>query len=171
MQSFLLGVQKIVVGFRDARGTLEAHATHRTADLPRLVRGRPGQWNAADNMAFGAAVLEFARTHIHAEMERWLHAVALRVRANEQTRGAYAWRVHRTTQSFLGQLPLPAACDAEQEYPVFRLSFQPPFTHVSLRYVHPYELQCDGRRERRCGLVPTPFYEWATRPMQDYAPA
>ena len=167
MQSFLLGVQSIVVGFRDPKGTLLSHKSYKTSDLPRLVRGKPTQWDANDNLAFGASILDFVRQTVKTEMERWCHSFSQRVRANERVHGAYAWHVHRGTTSFLGHLPLPAPQDAEQEYPVFRVSFQPPFSQVMLRYVHPQELYQDGRREHRCGLVPTDFYRWATCPIGD----
>ena len=131
------------------------------------MRGRPGQWNPNDNLAFGASILDFVRKQVRREMERWCHDFAQQVRVNERKWGAYAWHVHRTTQSFLGHLPLPAPQDAERDYPVFRLSFRPPFTEVVLRRVPPMELAMDGRRQQRCGLVPTEFYRWATMPM-DY---
>lgn len=165
MQSFLLGVQSIVLGFRDHKGTLLSHEHYRTMDLPRLVRGKPGQWNANDNLAFGAHILHWLHQTVRAEMERWLFFVADRLKQAEQVRGPYPWRVHRTTQSFLGHLPLPCVEDAELDYPVYRVSFQPPFGQVTLRYVPPEELQLDGRRANRCGLVPTEFYRWATMPM------
>lgn len=165
MQSFLLGVQSIVVGFRDHKGKLLSHEQYRTMDLPRMVRGKPGQWNANDNLAFGSHILHWLRQVIGAEMERWSFYVANSLKQAEQVRGPYAWRVHRTTQSFLGHLPLPSVEDAKQDYPVYRLSFQPPFSQVTLRYVSPAELQMDGRRANRCGLVPSEFYRWITAPM------
>ena len=48
---------------------------------------------------------------------------------------------------------------------MFRLRYEPPFTHLTLQYVPPPELQADGRREQRCGIVPSDFYEWVTGPM------
>ena len=165
MQSFLLGVQSIVVGFRDHKGTLLSHEQYRTTDLPRMVRGKPGQWNAHHNLSFGAQVLEWLRKEVGREMERWSFHVAQSLKQNEAVRGPYPWRVHRTTQSFLGHLPLPSVEDAEMDYPVYRVSFQPPFQQVTLRYVPPAELQRDGRRAHRCGLVPSAFYRWATSPM------
>ncbi|WFC94362.1 decapping endonuclease targeting mRNA [Malassezia brasiliensis] len=151
MQSFLLGVQSIVLGFRDQKGTLLSHEHYRTMDLPRLVRGKPGQWNANDNLAFGAHTLHWLHQTVRSEMERWSFFVAGRLKQAEQ--------------SFLGHLPLPCVEDAELDYPVYRVSFQPPFGQVTLRYVPPEELQLDGRRANRCGLVPTEFYRWATMPM------
>lgn len=168
MQSFLLGVQTIVMGFRDYKGALLSHEKYRTMDLPRMVRGKPGQWNAHDNLAFGSHVLQWLHNTVAAEMERWSFHVAGSLKQAEQVRGPYPWRVHRTTQSFLGHLPLPCVEDAEQDYPVYRLSFQPPFGQLTLRYVPPVELQQDGRRANRCGIVPSEFYRWATAPLSVY---
>lgn len=165
MQSFLLGVRSIVIGFRDQQGTLLSHKQYKTAELPRLVRGQPGQWDANHNLAFGSSILQWLRQTVGAEMERWNFHVTQNLRQAEQVRGPYPWRVHRTTSSFLGHLPMPCVEDAEQDYPVYRLSFRPPFGELTLRYVPPAELQYDGRRANRCGLVPTAFYRWATRAM------
>lgn len=40
MQSFLLGIQRIVVGFRDQRGFLVTHQEMETLAMPRAVRGK-----------------------------------------------------------------------------------------------------------------------------------
>ncbi|WFD30352.1 decapping endonuclease targeting mRNA [Malassezia sp. CBS 17886] len=168
MQSFLLGVPVVVMGFRNNKGILSASKTYHTRDLPRMVRGKPYQWDANHNLAFGSHLLAFLREAIGKEMEKWSFHITNAIRRNERYRGPYAWRVHRTTTgSFLGHLPLPAPEDAEQEYPVFRATFQPPFTGVSIRHVPPHELQFDGRRRERCGIVPTAFYRWVTEPMAD----
>lgn len=165
MQSFLLGVRTVVVGFRDARGTLESHRAYRTLDLPRAVRDKPGQWNANHNLSFGSAILSFLRREVAAQTERWLLAAGDRIRQGEAAQGPYDWRAHRSSSSFLCHLPLPSTRDAELDYPVFRLRYEPPFTHLTLQYVPPPELQADGRREQRCGIVPSDFYEWVTGPM------
>ncbi|CCU97772.1 unnamed protein product [Malassezia sympodialis ATCC 42132] len=103
MQSYLLGVRSVVIGFRDAQGTLLSHQTYRTADLPRLVRGRPGQWNPNDNLAYGANILDFVRQQVRAEMERWCHDFAQQVRVNESKWGPRFWGIcrcrRRKTQS------------------------------------------------------------------------
>ena len=66
MQSFLLGVRSIVIGFRDQQGTLLSHSMYRTADLPRRVRGHTAEWNANDNLAFGAALIDLIRLVVRA---------------------------------------------------------------------------------------------------------
>lgn len=164
MQSFLLGVQTIVVGFRDAHGTLDATRSYKTRDLPRTVRGKPGEWNANHNLAFGAAIVDFVRAEVAFQTERWLSAICAQIRCGEATQGKYSWRQHCGNTSFLSHLPLPCPADAVLDYPVFRVSFLPPFTHVVVRYVPPPELQQDGRRHGRVGIVPADFYSWATRP-------
>ncbi|KAI0637617.1 RAI1-domain-containing protein [Trametes polyzona] len=45
IQSFLLGVPEIVVGFRTPQGRLTTTQTFQTMQLPRLVRGKPGAWD------------------------------------------------------------------------------------------------------------------------------
>ncbi|CDO74212.1 hypothetical protein BN946_scf185043.g264 [Trametes cinnabarina] len=45
MQSFLLGVPEIVVGFRTPAGRLTTTQTFKTVQIPRLVRGKPGAWD------------------------------------------------------------------------------------------------------------------------------
>ncbi|WFC97839.1 decapping endonuclease targeting mRNA [Malassezia yamatoensis] len=167
MQSFLLGVESIVIGFRDPKGTLVTHEQYRTTDLPRMVRNKPGQWNANDNLAFGSCIIQWLRQSIGRDMERWSYLVSDQLKLKEQNHGRYPWRVHRTTTSFLGHLPLPCVEDAEVDYPIYRVSFQPPFQELTLRYIPPVELQLDGRRANRCGIVPSEFYRWATTPMED----
>lgn len=43
MRAFLLGVPKVVVGFRDRRGILEKVRTFNTLDLPALAQGKVGK--------------------------------------------------------------------------------------------------------------------------------
>ncbi|KAL1938626.1 hypothetical protein VTO73DRAFT_11441 [Trametes versicolor] len=45
MQSFLLGVPEIVVGFRTPAGQITTTQSFKTVQLPRLVRGKPGAWD------------------------------------------------------------------------------------------------------------------------------
>ena len=158
MQSFLLGVRTLVLGLRDVQGTLVGAQRLRTTDIPRVVRGHAGEWSAHENLAFGAQMLEYLRHVVARHTEGWLlHACGGLV-----GRDGYEWRVHRGSGSFLCHLPLPAVHEAEYEYPVFRVSFVPPFSHVTVRPVSRAELACDGRRAGRIGIVPTRFYEWVT---------
>lgn len=166
MQSFLLGVRTLVIGFRNAQGMLLDHRRYRTTDIPRLVRDQPGQWNANDNLAFGAHIIAYLRRAVAAHTEQWLMFACDALRMREAREGSYPWRVHRATGGFLSHLPLPAASEAEYEYPVFRVCFEPPFSHVTIRRVPLAELAQDGRRAGRCGIVPRHFYEWVTEPME-----
>lgn len=43
-QSFLVGVPKVTVGFRDDDGQIVKVEDFATLNIPRLVRGRPGSW-------------------------------------------------------------------------------------------------------------------------------
>ncbi|KAF9563218.1 RAI1-domain-containing protein [Agrocybe pediades] len=45
IQSFLLGVPEIVVGFRTPAGVITTVQSFKTIQLPRMVRGKPGAWD------------------------------------------------------------------------------------------------------------------------------
>lgn len=62
-QSFLLGVPEIVVGFRTAGGVVRTVQRFRTAEIPGLVRGRAGSWDAAVCLEWGERFLEFVKEH------------------------------------------------------------------------------------------------------------
>jgi RAT1-interacting protein len=57
LQSFLLGVPKIIVGFRDQEGILRRIEELETAGIPGIVKRRGG-WDGNVAVNFGAAVLE-----------------------------------------------------------------------------------------------------------------
>ncbi|KZW02878.1 RAI1-domain-containing protein [Exidia glandulosa HHB12029] len=59
LQSFLLGVPEIVVGFRTPAGELTALESYKTIELPRRVRGKPGAWDASVCLNWGCDVLRF----------------------------------------------------------------------------------------------------------------
>ncbi|KDN41152.1 RAI1-domain-containing protein [Tilletiaria anomala UBC 951] len=58
MQSFLLGVSTVVVGFRDHKGMLQAYQEFKTLEIPRLVRGKPHAWDPKACLNFAAALLD-----------------------------------------------------------------------------------------------------------------
>ncbi|KAF7845999.1 hypothetical protein BT93_L5649 [Corymbia citriodora subsp. variegata] len=58
-QSFLLGVPKIVVGFRDQQGTLLRLQEFRTQEIPDMVASRRGLWNGQTCIDFTAGVLDW----------------------------------------------------------------------------------------------------------------
>ncbi|GJN90006.1 hypothetical protein Rhopal_003001-T1 [Rhodotorula paludigena] len=108
VQSFLLGVPRITVGFRTRAGELAALQHFNTLEIPRLVRGKPHAWDPAACLASAKELLAF------------LHA---QIKAHEATQRAEA--------------ALADACDLEdagmREWPVFRVSFDPAKRLVSLR--------------------------------------
>ncbi|KAF8582448.1 RAI1-domain-containing protein [Ramaria rubella] len=65
IQSFLLGVPEVVVGFRSPSGYLQTVQTFKTMDLPRSVRGKSGAWDPTICLAWGARVFEFLRAQIY----------------------------------------------------------------------------------------------------------
>ena len=84
-QSFLLGVpvsfvreescpkrlttrQDIVVGFRTHAGVLTGLQHYQTMQIPRMVRGRPGAWNAMVCIEWGYELLSFFQSRIAADV-------------------------------------------------------------------------------------------------------
>ncbi|KAK7682606.1 hypothetical protein QCA50_014406 [Cerrena zonata] len=61
-QSFLLGVPEIVVGFRTRKGRLSTLQTFKTADLPGLVRDKPGGWNPLICLHWGTCFIDFLKS-------------------------------------------------------------------------------------------------------------
>ena len=59
LQSFLAGVPRIVVGFRDDGGVVRGLRPVETMRIPRMVRGKPDMWDPAVCLNFGRAVLEW----------------------------------------------------------------------------------------------------------------
>ncbi|KAJ7928857.1 RAI1-domain-containing protein [Mycena leptocephala] len=53
MQSFLLGVPEILVGFRTPSGEITTTQTFRTVEIPRLVRGKTHGWDPARCLRWG----------------------------------------------------------------------------------------------------------------------
>ncbi|CAG8514363.1 9244_t:CDS:2 [Diversispora eburnea] len=44
-QSFLIGIPKVIVGFRDDNGFVKQVKEYKTLEIPRIVRGKSGMWN------------------------------------------------------------------------------------------------------------------------------
>ena len=59
VQSFLAGVPKIVVGFRDDQGEVTSVQPLRTMQIPRMVRGKPHGWDPSVALRFGHTVLDW----------------------------------------------------------------------------------------------------------------
>ncbi|KAJ7067093.1 RAI1-domain-containing protein [Mycena amicta] len=66
MQSFLLGVPEIVVGFRTASGEVTTTQTFRTVEIPRMVRGKAHAWDPTLCLSWGDSFLRFLRTECRA---------------------------------------------------------------------------------------------------------
>ncbi|UZJ55933.1 hypothetical protein CBS101457_005253 [Exobasidium rhododendri] len=66
MQSFLLGIAMVVVGFRDYKGFLVTHQEFQTLKMPRLVRGKPHEWNPTACLNFASDTIASIRSHISA---------------------------------------------------------------------------------------------------------
>ncbi|KAI9142189.1 RAI1 like PD-XK nuclease-domain-containing protein, partial [Paraphysoderma sedebokerense] len=60
-QSFLAGIPKIVVGFRDPHGNVKSVQEFKTLELPRLVRGKPDMWDPTVCLNFAHDFLTFLR--------------------------------------------------------------------------------------------------------------
>ncbi|CEH13273.1 Nuclear 5'-3' exoribonuclease-interacting protein, Rai1p [Ceraceosorus bombacis] len=67
MQAFLLGVDHVVVGFRDSRGRLVSHQQFLTANMPQLVRGKPHAWDPHLCTSFAYDALAWIRKSIESD--------------------------------------------------------------------------------------------------------
>ncbi|KAJ7650093.1 RAI1-domain-containing protein [Roridomyces roridus] len=87
MQSFLLGVPEILVGFRTPSGQVTTTQTFKTVEIPRLVRGKgPHAWDPSVCFAWGDAFLEFLKTQIRDKEERTVWRVAFRPKVGVELR-------------------------------------------------------------------------------------
>lgn len=68
MQSFLLGISKLVVGFRDHKGYIVTHQEFDTLTMPRLVRGKPHAWDPTACLNFAAQLISSIHSHIATTM-------------------------------------------------------------------------------------------------------
>ncbi|XP_064651593.1 decapping and exoribonuclease protein-like [Lineus longissimus] len=60
-QSFLVGIPKIICGFRDDDGIVRELKTYRTMEIPNMVRDKPNMWNAGICFNFLNAFLSFVK--------------------------------------------------------------------------------------------------------------
>ncbi|KAI5892903.1 RAI1-domain-containing protein [Schizophyllum commune H4-8] len=63
-QSFLLGVPKIVVGFRTPAGVIREIQDFKTMEIPRMVRGKPGAWDPTVCLAWGERFFGWLRGNV-----------------------------------------------------------------------------------------------------------
>lgn len=66
LQSFLLGVPEILVGFRTPAGVVTTTQTFKTIHLPRLVRGKPDAWDPLICLDWGHRFITFLRKVVQA---------------------------------------------------------------------------------------------------------
>ncbi|KAJ9480410.1 Decapping nuclease RAI1 [Pseudozyma hubeiensis] len=153
LQSYLLGIGKIVVGFRDYHGFLTTHQEFETLRIPRMVRagqpiagrfdqaGKPmirqqSVWEPKDALGFGDQILSFVRETIAAHSD-----------AAEED-------------------PTPGVAE-KVKHPVFRISYQSPFNQVEIRLLSEAEIfeqvQDSGRSGERVGFLPRSYYDFVQR--------
>ncbi|KAH7884805.1 RAI1-domain-containing protein [Phlebopus sp. FC_14] len=70
IQSFLLGVPEIVVGFRKPSGHLTTIQSFQTVQIPRLVRGKPGAWDPLICLEWSDKFLSFLQETIPTTREK-----------------------------------------------------------------------------------------------------
>ncbi|KAF7340792.1 RAI1 domain-containing protein [Mycena sanguinolenta] len=101
MQSFLLGVPEILVGFRKPGGEVTTTQTFRTAEIPRLVRGKAHGWDPARCLAWGDAFFKFLKKHVHSDKQTERVATGEKLQREPEDKGneertqpeAAVWRV------------------------------------------------------------------------------
>lgn len=73
LQSFLLGVPAVRVGFRSREGTLGTVQDFKTAEIPRMVRERGGRdaWDASVCLAWGERVLALLESVVQEGESVW----------------------------------------------------------------------------------------------------
>ncbi|KAJ7761958.1 RAI1 like PD-XK nuclease-domain-containing protein [Mycena maculata] len=86
MQSFLLGVPEILVGFRTPAGQVTTTQTFKTVEIPRLVRGKPHAWDPAVCLRWGDAFLAFLKTHLKDAPQTRVWRVSFRPKAGVELR-------------------------------------------------------------------------------------
>ncbi|CAG8544935.1 11965_t:CDS:2 [Gigaspora rosea] len=63
-QSFLIGIPKVIVGFRNNEGCVKSIKEFKTMDIPKIVKGKNGMWNATVCLNFANKFFEWLRTVI-----------------------------------------------------------------------------------------------------------
>ncbi|RPB13605.1 RAI1-domain-containing protein, partial [Morchella conica CCBAS932] len=114
-QSFLLGIAKVIVGFRDDSGTLRSLRTYETQELPGIAR-RSGRnlWDAKVSIDFTAGLLAWLRETVGGEEEGVVWRVRFRARGDRVevertgersflTEGFVRWREELAAGSAAGE--------------------------------------------------------------------
>jgi RAT1-interacting protein len=68
MQSFLLGIAMVVVGFRDFKGYIVTHQEFPTLTMPRLVRGKAHAWDPVACLNLADELITSIQAHIAASL-------------------------------------------------------------------------------------------------------
>lgn len=74
LQSFLAGIPKVIVGFRDDDHLVQEIREFETLDIPVMTRGQV-EWDPNVIMSFGAAVLEFLKRNIRQDHPSVVYSV------------------------------------------------------------------------------------------------
>ncbi|PWY97096.1 RAI1-domain-containing protein [Testicularia cyperi] len=183
LQSYLLGISSIVVGFRDHHGLLTMHQEFETLKIPRMVRAGlpiPGQfdsrnqpvirqtsvWEPKDSLGFADQILSFVR---HAVSR---HTLSVLSASQAKTKPSDPVNDNPDTDC---TPTLPLADEAVQRYPVYRISFQHPFERLEIRSLTDSEIHHDvknsGTSGERVGFLPRRFYEFVHLQASASAPA
>jgi RAT1-interacting protein len=70
-QSFLLGIPKVIVGFRSQAGYLQSIQEFETMAIPGMVKRGGSSWDGNVCVGFAAGVLEFLRSRVKDEGVVW----------------------------------------------------------------------------------------------------
>ncbi|GAA5987321.1 hypothetical protein JCM10908_001908 [Rhodotorula pacifica] len=121
VQSFLLGVPTVTVGFRTRQGVLAGLQSFQTLEIPRLVRGKPHAWDPKACLASAESLLSFIRQTLASQLS-----------------------------SAASPFDPVATPTANAEHPVFRITFAPssssssagsPGLGISIRQLTRHEIE------------------------------
>ncbi|GAA5864828.1 hypothetical protein JCM8547_009244 [Rhodosporidiobolus lusitaniae] len=151
VQSFLLGVPTVTVGFRTRQGQLTGLQSFNTLDIPRMVRGKPHAWDPQACLASARELL----VSIHRNISTHPSSVAAESAFLSSSPLSSSSGPSTTAESTSLEGPLPA-------YPVFRISFTPASTALgpaglTIRELNEHELKEEvlsaKREDKRAGFL------------------
>jgi len=87
IQSFLLGVPEIIVGFRTPAGKLSTVQSLQTMRMPRMVRGKPGSWDPSVCLGWAERFLAFVKEAVQGDVR------SAPGQGEEETPPPVVWRV------------------------------------------------------------------------------
>ncbi|KAM0748120.1 RAI1-domain-containing protein [Meredithblackwellia eburnea MCA 4105] len=134
-QSFLLGVPRVIVGFRTRQGQLTALQTFKTLEMPRLVRGKPHGWDPLACLSSAQKLLSFTFKSIKSNNAQLEY------------------------QAIFNDLSSSDSLEAVKAWPVFRLSFSPTGhdAGISLRQLSEEEVKTEviegKKKDDRVGFL------------------